>query len=298
MKIQPVKYCIQILRMFSSENQESGLGVNEIFRKTGWRDKKKATDNISYLVRAKLLETKKLGKRTKRGKKEPKILTSLGKEFLDFINDIEYYNQVCTSLRDKINNINSQILEAVRDGKERMETLKRLQWTNEMIESGNNTFESLIFTKSLASPEKIITVTHSRYVAMLSKLSLNNNYLAKDILTQLVTDVVSTQFSVMTHNRDLDIESFYSNLILDDWNWLIGVLSKTGQLRYPKIYNELKDFAIGTLRVLAPSNEMKEKMIVLMKESELGLKEHGFEDQIIKDVKETISIHKEAYNRK
>jgi hypothetical protein len=122
--------------------------------------------------------------------------------------------------------------------------------------------------------------------------------LAKDILTQLVTKAVSTQFSVMTHNRDQDIDTFYSDLTLEDWNWLIGALSKTRQLSYSEINKELKDFAIGTFRVLAPSEEMIEKQRSFMKETELNLRRHGWDEQTIRDFRETISIHKEAYNKK
>lgn len=91
MKVPPVELPINILRLISSYDSETGAGVNEVCRLTGYeRYKQPVTNSIRLLEKAGMIQTI----RSRHSQKRPKKLTDLGKEVISFINDIDRSQEV------------------------------------------------------------------------------------------------------------------------------------------------------------------------------------------------------------
>src|SRR5215211_3179634 len=226
MKNQLVENSLQILTIYSSYNSSTGLNVNEIFRKTGSKDKKRVTDSIKYLEKARLLETKKSKDHSQ---KRFKICTKLGNEFVVLMNTIDEYNYVCIKLRNKLKPI-VEISESNADEKIKKNKLREIGLTGEEIKSYDNIMEHAGDIRMLVSPHQIINTILIRFISLLSKLSLDNNSneIAIDILNRIVMNSISQQFTTIINAGYGDkISGVYSNLTLEKWNTVVGSILKS-----------------------------------------------------------------------
>lgn len=107
------------------------MRVNEICRKTGNTDKKRIIDSIKFLVRGRLLDTKRT---TEHKQARLKIPTNLGIEFLELMKNIEGYRDACIKCHDKI----KQLLVMLQSGDEKSKKskLKYSGWINDGITPG------------------------------------------------------------------------------------------------------------------------------------------------------------------
>ena len=105
---QLVEICTSILRLYCDENEETRFGVNEIFRKTGNKNKPKIIEAIKELEKVKIFRTEKERKKPSRKlrQKEHKVLTELGQDIVDFMIGIELSHEAYSNIKEKINRLN------------------------------------------------------------------------------------------------------------------------------------------------------------------------------------------------
>jgi hypothetical protein len=259
MKIQPVDNSLQILRVFSLRDDPTGLGVNEIFKKTGSKDKKPITDAIKYLEKARILETKRSSQHIQVRLKKP---TTLGKEFIDFMNNIDGYNIACVRFRDKVKQI--QNILAWDNEKLIRSKLREKGWNQDEIKSFKELMNEVIFiSHDFASPSAIINVIIIRYISLLAKLSsYDDNELASQVLYRIIMKAISDQFRTIISSYKLDKVSFaYNSLTLDKWNLVIGSAMKTGLLEHSFIKKEFEDLIFHNLHTLTPTEEQAKVLV-------------------------------------
>src|ERR1051325_4130758 len=85
---QLVGLCLEIAMLIYEDKSTTGLGVNEISRRTSSRDKPRIIRAIRYLEGAALIETRTSPTHEQ---KKIKILTTLGYEFTQLIKSINDY---------------------------------------------------------------------------------------------------------------------------------------------------------------------------------------------------------------
>ena len=96
--MQPVVINMQILGLFDAKNTETGLGVNEIFRRTGSSNKPYIINSIEHLERCHFIETRK----SKHKQQKVKVLTGLGIEMAQLLESINEYDKSYSNLIKKI----------------------------------------------------------------------------------------------------------------------------------------------------------------------------------------------------
>ena len=108
MNLQLVEKCTEILRLYCAQNEELRFGVNEIFRKTGDKNKPKIIECIKELEKAKIFRTVKERKKPNKKliQKEYKVLTDLGKSIRNFMVGIELSHKAYSDIHEKINRLN------------------------------------------------------------------------------------------------------------------------------------------------------------------------------------------------
>jgi hypothetical protein len=295
MKDQLVENSIHILNLFSSNNCATGLNVNEIFRKTGSKDKKSITDSIRYLEKARLLETKKSKEHSQKRFKMP---TTLGNEFLNFMNDIKEFNDACLKLRTKL----YRSLEIIHSAHEKLvvQKLKQEGWSEQDLDSVDNIQKWLKPMLGQSSPTHVIDIILLRYISLLSKLIVdNNNEYAKPVLNQIVMDEISHQFSVIINRGESDkIAQTYSNLTLDQWNQAVGSVVKSHYLHYQFIRNEYRNFEVARLRALTPTDETINMELETLKTNAKGWMSTKEGEVTGRELMSVVTLLEEAYNRK
>jgi hypothetical protein len=107
MNIQLVELSTCILRLYCAQNKEARFGVNEIFKKTGNKNKPKIVEAIKELEKAKIFRTEKARKKYNKEhkQKESKVLTELGQDIVDFMTGIELSHKTYLNLKAKINRL-------------------------------------------------------------------------------------------------------------------------------------------------------------------------------------------------
>lgn len=237
--------------MFSSNNEPTGLGVNRIFKKTGGKDKKPITDSIKHLEKAGLLETKRSTQHMQVRLKRP---TELGKEFIDFMDDMDKYNTVSLKFRDKV----KQLQKIVDCDNEKLikSKFREMGWNSEEIDFYKEfaTYAWYNLGPHLWSPAGIIDITITKYISLLAKLgSYNKNEMAGQILYHITMNEISDQFkSVVSSEKLNELSLAYNRRSMDKWHAIVAAVMRWGVLDHDFIKNEFKDLMFHALHILTP----------------------------------------------
>lgn len=260
MKEQLVVKSIEILGIISEQNGKTGISVNNIFRKTGSKDKPLTIDSIKYLERAKLIETKK----THYKQITPKILTKLGREFVEFIDSVERYNESYQRLKHQIG-IKYEILKDTNE-KVRRNMLRMKGWPEERIKNYPKELEAVHQFRILISPDYITNVILSRYTSLLSELYINNNSNATHILNRILTDMLSDQFKLIVNDvegysnsksivglkeDEHDKLTFY-DVVRDKFQEIEMTMEDQESLKNTFIYEQAQDVLLSILKISKP----------------------------------------------
>lgn len=202
---QPVDNYLQILRLFPSEDNGSGLGSNEILKLTGKTDKQQVYHDIKALISAKIIYTKK-NKRA--GYKQPKYLTDTGKKIRDFAEDLDKYRNSCTAFRNKI----SILLSCIEDNG-KIKRFQDLVTVDDIdINSKRKDYEKLVnYTGQLVHPIAVINAILYRYCKLLTEFDEKS---VKTILNQIVTEAINSELQEMVRNNkmvDQTLANLYKN---------------------------------------------------------------------------------------
>lgn len=291
MKDKLVENSLQILTLFSEQNTQTGLGVNEICRRTGFvQNKQPITNSIKYLEKARLLETK----RTKdHAQMRVKVPTILGNDILQLIKDMQELSDVCIKLRNKLHDTLSNTLAGEK--KVVRSKLRDKGWTQEEINSYDHILKWGRSISSWAAPHEVIDILLIKYVLLLSKFILDyNNQRALTILNEIVMRIILEQFSILTDAGLIDeLEYVYSNLTLEKWNTVVGATAKSRFLDYKFIKEEFRNAALAKLRILTPNKQIIDREL-----QELYNQEHEFSMKNEKSpLSAVIALCEEAYNQ-
>jgi hypothetical protein len=265
---QLVDNCIQILRVFSAQNIPTGLGVNEIFRKTGGKDKKSIIDAIKRLERGQLLESKRSNQHMQIRLKQP---TELGVKFIDFMNNIDEYNSACIRFKERV----YELLDILYTNDERIirSKLRQKGWSAEEIDFYNDIAkDGLDIITQFASPSVIINIIVTIYISLLAKIGSHSNESVSEILYHIIMNALSEQFKTLT-SEDRLRELYVSRnwVALTNWNIVLGSSVKTMLLEHKFIRKEFEDLIFHVMHTLTP---------VIKGQRERLIKE--MEDQIVK----------------
>jgi hypothetical protein len=287
---QLVGTCIQILRVFSAHNLPTGLGVNEIFRKTGGKDKKSITDAIKHLERGQLLQSKRSNHHMQVRLKEP---TELGAKFLGFMNNIDDYNNACIRFREKVN----ELLDILYSNDKRLirNKLRQKGWNAQEIDSYSDVAkDGILVMMEFASPSAIISIIVTSYVSLLAKLSSRSNEIVSQILYHVVMNALSEQFKALTReDRLTELYLSRNTAAVKNWNIVIGSSVKTIFLEHNFIRKEFEDLIFHVMRTLAP---VKAQTEVLIKEIEDEIVKFDQMDKTMAErMRRVLSITKGAY---
>jgi hypothetical protein len=187
MKIQPVEMYLKILKLISSHGSDTGVGVNEICKLTGYEGYKQPICKlIRDLEKAAVIKTKKSGHSQKR----PKVFTELGREIANLMDDIDKCNDAHIAIK-KILLERKQAGLKNRSDEEEQEFLKG---TGLVVNIENlfqkNVYNSLIF----------------RYRNILAKFDLNQH--AKRIITRILVDEIENQLLNTQETRKVPIDQY------------------------------------------------------------------------------------------
>ena len=298
MKNQLVDTSVQVLGVFSSHNDTTGMSVNKIIEKTGSSDRKRVTDSIRHLVRAQLLETRRSLQHSQVRLKSP---TALGIEFLKLMKNIEGYSDACIKCRDKLEQIRD--ISKSNDGKANKSKLKEIGWTDEEINSYDHIIHyTSVVLDQLIPPHEIINVILIRYLSLLTKLSINGNEIAKHLLYQIVMNEISHFFSLLIKRPrysgfgDIEkIDALYDMLTVEKWNNVIGSTVRSRFLDYKFINKEFREMQLRTLRILTPTKELIDREIASLREEEKARLDANSEIEVARQLGSVRSFCEEAY---
>ena len=268
----PVDNYLLILQLFTSENEETGLGSNEISRLTGRTDKQQVYQDIKALMKAKLLHSKK-SRRV--GYKEPKYLTGAGKKIKQFVDDMNHYKKSCAAFRNKVSTLLSCVDD---DGKiKRFQDLVNVDDID--IDSKRKDYEKLVnYTSELAHPIAVINRIIFRYCKLLTEFDEKS---VKIILNQIVTEAITSELQEMIHDSNEILHQKFANLDKNTGNsdtnqselnmykiqniyhsasrdtYLDVLVSSwsTNTLDFQCLKEEFKEMAKMSLRILPPPSE-------------------------------------------
>lgn len=230
------------------------MRVNEIWRRTGNTDKKSVIASIKILVKGGLLNTK-----TTREHKQAKlkIPTALGIELLELLENIEGYKNACIKCQGKL----KQLLDMLQigDEKTKMSKLKYSGWTDDG-KTPSNVIQDAREALHQTSPHEIIDIILIRYISLLTKLSIDGNDTARNILHQIVMNEISNQISLMGDKAD-KLSDMFGDRKSEKCNKLHNFWRNSGFLDHKFISPEFRDMELLTLRILRPSEEYLDQWV-------------------------------------
>jgi hypothetical protein len=279
-RIQPVDNYLQIIRLFSIENERTGLGSNEVLRLTGKTDKQRVYRDLKVLTNANILHSKK-NRHT--GYKQPKFLTETGKKIKRFAEELDQYRRSCSAFRKKMIEIPMILYEDDETvSKERLQNLINID-DIDVKKLRNDYVEFMTKTSFLAYPTAMIDNILLRFSMLLTELP---EKIAKDILSQIVIKGITNELYEMAHDsvnsalrKSISPESefksgdsslnrlgqtlfpltyqaghIYGETSSDIWNRIVGHSIRTDILDFSYLREEFKDMAKMTLRILRPDD--------------------------------------------
>ena len=193
MKVPPVELPINILRLISSYDPATGIGVNEICKLTGYpRYKQPICMLIRDLEKATLIKTKK----NKHSQRRPKILTEFGKEIVDWMVDIEKSNHAYFAIKKVLLERKTRIEEARAYGLNKEET--------EFLRASASVLSIEDFYQ-----KSIYNLLIYRFKNLLAKF--NPNQSAKEIVTRILIDEIENQLLNAQEARKFPIVDWDEN---------------------------------------------------------------------------------------
>jgi hypothetical protein len=260
-KSQPVDRYIQILKLFATYNRQTGLGSTEVFRLIGRTDKQQFYDDIKVLVNAKILSSTKFNGI---GHKQPKFLAELGKEIIEFVDDIEYYFVACQGFTADMFKYGRKWLENSAEITQEIDAAE----SSEINTNHSHTkYAWFNYALHMAGPSKAINNIVIRYAFMLTKLSIDNNSVAKDILTQMAIRDITSQFSrwvlLYKDQKDMikDIEKWLSHTAFLVWQDFIFLIIESNLIDSPTIKVGFLNMVSTTLHFMKPNDKSIEIII-------------------------------------
>jgi DNA-binding HxlR family transcriptional regulator len=186
---KPVDKYLQILGIIERENQ-TGVGVNQIIRKTGSTDKQRIINYIRDLEREKIIKTK-----SSSAHQQTKIkrLTNLGWDLTKLFHNLERYTHACSQLRQ----VNEEFyIPSGANNNTRNSMLRNRGWTSEEISNYDKIRQQTLLAEDIGSPSEVVNVILTKYILMLHKFTLKQNSIGKLILDKIIMDSVYAQFSI------------------------------------------------------------------------------------------------------
>lgn len=251
---------LEILGILYEEDDTSGMSVNEIFRKTGSKDKPIVIKSIKYLEKSRLVETKE----THYKQKTPKILTRLGQEFAGYIDSVNQYNNSYQKLKEAIKN-NYDMWRDTNE-KARRNMLRTKGWSDKNITNYDEDLKTVHQVRIVISPDNIIDVVVSKYISLLSEIYHTKNKNTVLILNRILTDLLSKQFALIVEDLDdnrksksiLELKNYrgddltFHDALWNKLNVLDIALEGYASLENTFIYKQIKDALLSILRISKP----------------------------------------------
>ena len=188
--IKPVDRYLQILHILERENQ-TGIGVNGIIKKTGSTDKQRIINYMRDLEREEIIETKSSSTHQQT---KIKRLTNLGWELVRLSHNLERFTDACSQLRHVMKEQLS-IPPGVNNNT-RNSILRNRGWTSEEISNYDKICQRIDLAEDVGSPSEVVNMILTKYILMLHKFRLRQNSIGKLILDKIIMDTVYTQFSI------------------------------------------------------------------------------------------------------
>jgi hypothetical protein len=292
---KPVDRYLQILRIIEREN-ETGIGVNQIIRKTGSKDKQRIINYIRDLGRAKIIETKSSPAHSQ---KEIKNLTDLGWELARLSHNLELYVDSCSEVRRTLKEEIYVAPEAKKEVRDRI--LRDMGWSSEELNSFLRLQLEAEVKGKIASPTEVINIILTKYITMLYKFKLKENNIGKLILDKIVMNAIYTQFSIeadiVSHRKQLNKGRIIDpsiDIISDTVYNCLRKLSMNNPFDNRFISSKVKQVLKSTLLLLDVPNEVIDKQI---KHLQSSAKFFNFMPSFTRGSKEVVTICEEYMSK-
>jgi hypothetical protein len=217
--MQLVERYLQILRIIERENQ-TGIGVNELVKKTGSRDKQRIINYIHDLERENIIETKSSSMHQQ---KKINNLTNLGWQIIGLCNNLELYTNSCSELRRVMKE--EFYVPPGANKTTRNSILRNRGWSSEEISNYYKLHQQTHLAEDVGSPTDVINVILTKYILMLYKFTLKENSIGKLIVDKVIMDAVYSQISnaatdIISHrpwlpNKSLDYDQELFHNVFD-----------------------------------------------------------------------------------
>jgi DNA-binding HxlR family transcriptional regulator len=261
LKQQPVVKAIEILRILFEQNGATGMNVNEIFKKTGSKDKPLVIESIKYLEKANLVETDQAVKYTQ---KKMKILTNLGQTFVELIDSVDKYN----NLYEKLKQAAKQNFDQPKDKDKNIlaNILVSRGWKIGEAAKYKKLYEKAQGLLAQLSPRNNIDALLTRYASLLSQRNVIENENTMAILNKIITDLLARQITVIQKDLEDNAISQYdddenkdgqlSDYVATEKFAILDILfANTGYLENRFINKEAKEVLSSILNILKPSKK-------------------------------------------
>lgn len=189
--MQLVERYLQILRIIERENQ-TGIGVNELVKKTGSRDKQRIINYIHDLERENIIEMKSSSTHQQ---KKVNNLSNLGWEIIALCNNLERYTNSCSELRRVMKE--EFYVPPGANKTTRNSILRNRGWSSEEISNYDKLHQQTHLAEDVGSPTDVINVILTKYILVSHKFTLKKNSIGKLILDKVVMDAIYAQFSII-----------------------------------------------------------------------------------------------------
>jgi hypothetical protein len=205
---KPVAATTQILGIFRSESDKTGIGVNEIYRRTGSKNKPSIIRSIQHLERCQFLETGE----SKHKQRKVKVLTTLGCEVVQLLDSIDKYN---TSYSNFTQKIEKYVLSGNMDEDVRNRILISKGWTMEEAEN-YDFFLHITRNIEFSALSAFINSILARYLHLI--LEFNVNLYAKTLIIQVIVNALDNQLSLgrLLNKSDRKLRDYTINEIVRD----------------------------------------------------------------------------------